>query len=91
MDTRFENWSVLMGEISLHACPKHLLVFSPNMFPVSQTQPKWGRKSLEKLAQLCKMITSLSRGAWDDWEVIWLSHLKGLLRLKWLWIFIKTM
>lgn len=73
----------------LSAHPSEALVFSPNMFPVIQTQPKGGPNGLGKLAQLCQMIISLSLGACDDWEVIWMSHTKGLLRLKWLLIFIK--
>lgn len=37
--TMFENESGLMGAICQLTCPKHLFV-SPNMFPVTQTQPK---------------------------------------------------
>lgn len=59
-----------MGAICLRSRPKHLFVFSPNMFPVTQIQPKGDPKGLGKLAQLCQMITSLSLGACGDWEVI---------------------
>lgn len=65
-----ENRVGAVGAICLHTCLKHLFVFSPNMFPVVQTQPKEGPKGLAKLAQLCPMITSLLLGACGDWEVI---------------------
>lgn len=59
-----------MSAICLHTGLKHLFVFSPNMFPVTQTQPKEGPKGQGTLAQHCQMVTSLLLGACDDWEVI---------------------
>lgn len=62
----FENGSRPMGPICLHTHPKCLFVFSPDVVPITQTQPKRGPKGLEKLAHICKMIISLSLGACDD-------------------------
>lgn len=57
-----ENENGPVGAVCLHAHPKYFFVFSRNMIPVTQTQPKWGPKGPEELAQLCKIITSLSLG-----------------------------
>lgn len=66
----FENESGLMGATCRHTCPKHVFVSPPNMFPVTQTQPKWGPTGLAELAQFCQTITSFALGACGDWEVI---------------------